>query len=385
MKFIHLGDLHLGKSLSDFDLIDDQKYMLDKILEVALERNVDAIMIAGDIYDKSIPSEAAVNLFDSFIKDVVDRNIKLYVVTGNHDSDERLNFGSSLFEANNVFISAKYDGTLHKYTIPEDSGDVNVYLMPFIKGSQVRHFYPDAEITNYDQAVRVAIENSEVKADECNVLIAHQFVGGTGCDLKLSGSENPAVQNVGLVEIIGYDSFDAFDYVALGHIHSAQRVGRDEVRYCGSPLKYSLKEADNTKSITVVEVKAGAKPVIEEVAIKPLRDLRHIRGKMKELLNSDNLCNTNDFIYVTLTDEEMANDTMSIFQNYYPYTVRVDYDNSHTQNIEQIDIAQIDENLTFDELITNFYRQVYGCDISEDEMKLMKEIAKEAGVADEAD
>ncbi len=385
MKFLHLGDLHLGKALGDFDLMQDQKYMLEQILEIIRNEAVDAVLIAGDVYDKSIPSEAATNLLDFFLNELSKLNIRTYIVSGNHDSDDRLNYGSMLFESNNIFISAKFDGILHRYEIGSGENAVNVFLLPFVKASQVKHFYPDAEIETYDDAVRIVIDNAEIDTSECNVLVAHQFVAGKGEDPALSGSESVATQSVGLVEKIGYDCFDKFDYVALGHIHSPQRVGRDEVRYSGSPLKYSLSEVNNEKTVPIITIEGKEKVKIELVPLKPMRDLRHIRGELKELLDERNVKSPEDFIYATLTDEEVINDAMGIFQQVYPNTVKIDYDNSHTREIEQVDISRIAENKTFSELIGDFYSLMYGCEITDEEMEIMRMAAKEAGVVDEAD
>ena len=382
MKFLHLGDLHLGKSLGDFDLYEDQKYILDQILKMADKEAVDAVLVAGDVYDKSVPSEAATNLLDYFLCQLAKKGIKTYMISGNHDSDDRLNFGSALFEANQIFISAKYNGTLVKNVLKEGDEEINVYLLPFVKASMVRHYYPDARIENYDDAVKVILENADIDPDKCNVLVAHQFVAGNE-DPTLAGSESAGTQSVGLVEKIGYGCFDAFDYVALGHIHSPQRVGRDEVRYSGSPLKYSLSEVNNAKSVPIITIEGKGKVTIDLQPLKPMRDMRHLKGKLEVLLNKDNVQSTEDFIYATLTDEEIVNDAMGIFQKYYPNTVKIDYDNSHTKFVENVDIAGLIDNKSFPELISDFYKLVYSCEITEEEMDLMKEAAREAGVIDE--
>ncbi|SFC86576.1 exonuclease SbcCD subunit D [Butyrivibrio sp. YAB3001] len=383
MKFIHLGDLHLGKSLGDFDLIQDQKYILNEILELIDKENVDALLMAGDIYDKAVPSEAATNLLDWFLSRLSEKKISTYIISGNHDSDDRLNFGSSLFSSNSIYISAIFDGKLHKQTLKKETEIANIYLLPFVKASQVKHYYPEAKIETYDDAVRTIIDNSEIDEQECNILVAHQFVAGKGDDPALGGSESAGTQSVGLVEKISYDCFDKFDYVALGHIHSPQRVGRDEVRYSGSLLKYSLSEANNEKSVPIITVNGKEKVKIELVPLKPMREMRHIRGNIKDLLAKENVKSPEDFIYATLTDEDIVNDAMGIFQQIYPNTVKIDYDNSHTRQIEQVDISRIAENKSFSELIGDFYRMVYGCEISEEEMEIMRMAAREAGVANE--
>ena len=380
MKFIHLGDLHLGKSLGDFDLTGDQEYMLEQILKIIDEKSVDAVLIAGDVYDKSVPSEAATGMLDRFLSRLAKRNVSVYMISGNHDSDERLHYGSELFETNHIYISAKYEGKLYKQTIKEAGEEMDIYLLPFVKASQVRHFLPDAGIESYDDAVRAVLANEQIDPSRCNILVAHQYVCGKSEDPELGGSEGIGTRSVGNVEKIGYDCFDAFDYVALGHIHSPQQVGRREVRYAGSPLKYSLSEVNNKKSVPIVTITGKGQVEIELVPVKPKRDLRHIRGTMKELLDPAKVSTPDDFIYATLTDEDFTNDVMAIFQQVYPNTVKVDYDNSHTREVEQVDISKIAENRSFAELIGDFYKQMYGCEISEEEMSIMRSVAREAGV-----
>ena len=230
MKFLHLGDLHLGKTLCDFDLIEDQRYILNQILCIADNESIDGVFIAGDVYDKSVPSEAATRLLDDFLIQLAKKEIKVFMVSGNHDSDDRLNYGSTLFASNQIFISAVFDGTLHKQCFTDGDTEIDIYMLPFVKASQVRHYFPEENIENYDDAVRIIIKNTTINKENKNILVAHQFVAGKGEDPALAGSESIGTQSVGMVEKIGYDCFDDFDYVALGHIHSPQRVGRDEIR-----------------------------------------------------------------------------------------------------------------------------------------------------------
>ncbi|MBQ9028382.1 MAG: exonuclease SbcCD subunit D [Lachnospiraceae bacterium] len=385
MKLMHLGDLHLGKSLGDFDLNEDQKYILDQILGIIDEREVDGILIAGDVYDRAVPSESATNLLDYFLKCLADKKVKTFMISGNHDSDDRLNYGSSLFAANHIYISAQFMGNLYRQTVIDEHGEADIYLLPFVKASQVRHFYPEEKIESYDDAVRTILAHAQIDPGKRNILVAHQFVAGKGADPELGGSESAGTQSVGLVEKIGYDCFDGFDYVALGHIHSPQSVGRKEVRYSGSPLKYSLSEVGNDKSVPVITLGEKGDVDIELVKLRPMRDMRHLKGPIEKLLNRENITSPEDFIYATLTNEDIIDDAMGILQQVYPNTVKIDYDNSRTREIDRIDIANIAEQKSFDELIGDFYRKMYGCDISEEEMQVMKEAAKEAGVIDETD
>ncbi len=383
MRFIHLGDLHLGRYLGDFDLIDDQRYMLDQIIGIIRQKSVDAVLIAGDVYDKSVPSEAAMNLLDYFLRKLAENKVKTYMISGNHDSDDRLNYGSNLFQVNDIYISSVFDGTLHRYSLTDEYGSVNVYLLPFVKASQVRHFFENDKIETYEDAVRTIIDHTNIDVNERNVIVAHQFVAGIGQNPDMGGSEGMAVQNVGLVESIGYSTFDKFDYVALGHIHSPQSIGRKEVRYAGSMLKYSLKEAHNNKSIPVVTMGEKNQIDIELVPLKPKRDVIHIQGKLKEILKNPE--SAENYMYITLTDEELVNNVMNIVQGVYPYTIKIDYDNSHTRAIEQDSISGLIENKSFTDIIKDFYNQIYGYDISEEEMRIMREVAMEAGVINEAD
>jgi exonuclease SbcD len=307
------------------------------------------------------------------------------MISGNHDSDDRLNYGSNLFESNQIFISSIFDGTLYKQTVKDELGEVDIYLLPFVKASQVKHFFPDAEIASYEDAVRVILDHAEIDKNRRNVLVAHQFVTGKSGDPALGGSEGAGTQSVGLVEKIGYDCFDAFDYAALGHIHSPQRIGRDTVRYSGSPLKYSLSEVNNEKSVPLITLGKKGEVNVELVLLKPLRDMRHIRGTMEELLDKENRKSQDDFIYATLTDEDVIQDAMGIFQQIYPNTVKIDFDNSRTRELEQVDISKIAENKSFPELIGDFYRLMYHCEISEEEMAVMRMAAQEAGVIHETD
>ena len=373
MRLIHLGDLHLGKSLGDFDLIEDQRYILDRILEIVDKNNIDGVLIAGDVYDRAIPSEAATNLLDYFLKSLAERNVKTFMISGNHDSDDRLNYGSSLFAANQIYISAQFKGSLYKQTVNDEFGEVNIYLLPFVKASQVRHFYPEEKIENYDAAVRTILKHTDTDYEKRNVIVAHQFVAGKGTDPELGGSEGAGTLSVGMVEKISYDCFDGFDYAALGHIHSPQSVGREEVRYSGSPLKYSLSEVNNDKSVPMITLGDKGDVKIELLKLRPLRDMRHLKGPIEKLLDKSNISRPEDFIYATLTNEEIINDAMGIMQQVYPNTVRIVYDNSRTRELDRIDITAITQHKSFDELISDFYRKMYSCEISEEELQVMME------------
>lgn len=388
MKLLHLADLHLGKTVCDFSMIEDQKAILRQILDIVSSRGIDAVLIAGDVYDKPVPSEDAVRLLDDFLCRLSQAGVETFLVSGNHDSDERLHFGSELFRANGIYISSKYDGTIFKKECRDEYGRVNIYLLPFVKASQVKHFYPDADIRSYDDAVRTALTYGEIDPEERNILVAHQFVAGRGGDPCLGGSEGAAVRSVGTVEKVGADCFADFDYVALGHIHSPQRVGRDAVRYAGSPLKYSLSEVADEKSVPIVTLGEKGDVSVELVGLKPLRDMRRLKGKLARLLDGKNILSPDDYIYATLTDEDPIRDAMGIFRQYYKNTMKIDYDNAHTRGAEgnalYLDTASVTREKAYSELISDFYALMYGCDISREELRVMEETAREAGVVDEA-
>ena len=385
MKLLHLSDLHIGKTVNDFNLIEDQKYMLEQILGLIKSRDIDVVLIAGDIYDKTVPSEEAVRLLDYFLCCLSELDTETFIISGNHDSDERLHFGSALFEAGKIHICAKYDGHLYQKQLSDAFGSVHIWLLPFVKASQVKHFYPNEEIRSYDNAVRTVLAHAEIDPSERNILAAHQFVIGKDKDPKTGGSESTAVLSVGAVEKIGADCFDNFDYVALGHIHSPQRIGKETVRYSGSLLKYSLSEADNEKSVPIVTFGKKRDVSVELVPLKPLRNMRRLKGTLKQLLDRQNIESPEDYIYATLTDEDPVNDVMNIFRQYYPNTMKIDYDNAHTRAIEQTDLRGAVQERSYAELVSDFYRIMYGCEISEEELKIMKKAAKEAGVIDETD
>lgn len=385
MKILHLGDLHLGKSVCGFSMIEDQKYILEQVLDLMGKQEIDAVLIAGDVYDKAIPGEDAVRLLDWFLCRLAETDTETFLISGNHDSDERLNFGSSLFEANRIHISAKYDGTVCKRECRDEFGRVNIYLLPFVKASQVRYFYPEENISSYEDAVKTALAHADIDPSERNILVAHQFVAGRSGDPVLGGSEGAAAVNVGTVEKIGVDCFDAFDYVALGHIHSPQKMGRDTVRYSGSPLKYSLSEAGDTKSVPIVTLEKKGRVSVELAELKPLRDMRHLKGRLEQLLHPKNILSPQDYIYVTLTEEAPVDDAMGILQQYYPNTMKIVYDNAHTRQAGETAAVHIAQEKTCPELIADFYRMMYGCDITDEELQMMKDVAKEAGVIHEAD
>ena len=331
MKFLHISDLHIGKRVNEFSMIEDQKYILRQIKEIALEKQVDAVMIAGDIYDKPVPSAEAVQLFDQFLTGLADCGKKVFAVSGNHDSAERIAFGAQLMSSREVYVSPVYDGEVRCVTCQDAYGELCIWLLPFIRPAVVRHAWrkvtegisigkkdagtkqdlaqeDDVEtVETYQDALQFVVSHMPVDASKRNILVAHQFVTGA------SRCESEEV-SVGGLDQIGAEVFDVFDYVALGHIHSPQHIGRETLRYCGTPLKYSFSEAEQKKSVVVMEIKEKGDIFIEKVPLKPLRDLRKIRGTYMELMSKDFYegTETDDYLQITLTDEEDVPDGMRI-------------------------------------------------------------------------
>lgn len=280
MKFLHISDLHIGKRVNEFSMIQDQKYILNQILSIAEREEAEAVILAGDIYDKPVPSAEAVQLFDHFLTSLADQNRKVFLISGNHDSPERIAFGAQLMKGRGVYVSPVYDGTVSKISLTDAYGEICIYLLPFIKPAAVRHALekePEENLPeSYQEAVEFVVNRMEIDRQKRNILAAHQFVTGAGrCE-----SEEVIV---GGLDNVDAEVFDAFDYVALGHIHSPQSVGRETVRYCGTPLKYSFSEAGQQKSVTVVTLKEKGRTEISTVPLKPLHDMRILKGTYLEV------------------------------------------------------------------------------------------------------
>ncbi len=354
MKFLHISDLHIGKRVNEFPMIEDQTYILNRILDIADTEQADGVIIAGDIYDKTVPSAEAVQVFDWFLTGLAGQGRKVFSISGNHDSAERIAFGAKLMSRSEVFVSPVYDGTAAKITLEDPYGRLCIHLLPFLKPAAVRHALEgktDADMPErYQEAVKMAVDRMEVDPSVRNILVAHQFVTGAGrCE-----SEEVTV---GGIDNVDADVFHAFDYVALGHIHSPQSIGRDTVRYCGTPLKYSFSEAKQEKSVTVVELKEKGSLTIDTIPLVPLRDMREIRGSYLEVTARPFYegTNTQDYVKITLTDEEDIPDGMQKLRIIYPNLMRLEYDNSRTRQSREIGAAADVEQKSELELFQEFY------------------------------
>lgn len=352
MKLFHLSDLHIGKRVNEFSMIEDQKYILTQILYAADQEKPDGILISGDVYDRTIPTAEAVQVFDAFLTRLSERKTPVFVISGNHDSAERLAFGASLMGKSGIYFSKVYDGNVEKIPMQDAYGTVWIYLLPFLRPSTIRHAFPERaeEVQSAADAVRIALEQIKIDEKERNVLLAHQFVtGAKRCDAE--------ELQVGDVDQIPAELFASFDYVALGHIHSPQKVGRETVRYCGAPLKYSFSEAGQEKSITVVELKEKGSVDLRTIPLKPLHDLRKIRGTYLEVTAKSFYENRDceDYLQVTLTDEEDVPDGMAKLRTIYPNLMRLEYDNKRTRSNAEVRAAERVEEKSELELFQEFY------------------------------
>lgn len=372
MKFIHLSDLHIGKRVNEFSMIEDQKYILKVILNIIDDEKPDGVLIAGDVYDKSVPSAEAVQLLDDFLCRLAERKLPTYIISGNHDSAERLSFGGRLMDMSGIHLSPVYNGKVEPFTLTDDYGKVNIYMLPFIKPVNVKRFFPDSEIESYTDAIKVAVDSINVDEKERNIIVTHQFVTGA------SRSESEEI-SVGGSDNVNASVFDAFDYVALGHIHGPQKIGRESVRYCGTPLKYSFSEANHKKSVTVVEMGEKGKIEIRTVPLVPKHDLREIKGKYEEILLKENYegTNTEDYIHITLTDEEDIPDVMNRLRVIYPNIMKLDYDNKRTRSNQAVGKAEGVEKKSPLELFSEFYYDRNGQTMSEEQTAFMQNLIEE--------
>lgn len=361
MKIIHLSDLHIGKKVNGFNMIADQEDILKKILAAIEKEKPDVLLVAGDVYDRYLPAGEAVTLLDDFLTAVATFRVKVMLIGGNHDSAERLSFGSRLMEAGGVYIAGGYKGKTDPVVLEDEFGKVCFYLLPFVKPVDVTRFFPDAGINSYTDAVNAAIKQMELDTSLRNIIVTHQFVTGA----ERSESEDVAV---GGADNVDAAVFDSFDYVALGHLHRPQRVGKDNIRYCGTPLKYSFSEANDSKSLTVVELAGKGNLRIREIPLAPLHDLREIRGKYSDLMNRQNYENTPvaDYLHVVLTDEEEEYNAFAKLSKVYPNIMKLDYDNRKTRSRnDAAAIAQPAANLLPDALFETFFAQQTGREMSD--------------------
>ena len=378
MRLLHCSDLHLGKRVHECSMTEEQRHILKQIASIAVAQQVDGIIIAGDLYDKLVPSIEAVGLLDEFLTSLWEQHLPVYLISGNHDSPERLSFGTQLLEQNDVYLAGIFTGKAQHLSLQDAYGALELYLLPFIKPAVVRSFYPEESIETYEDAVRVVLSHSHIDPQKRNVLVAHQFVTNNGREPERSDSET---LSVGALDQVDVSLFDGFDYVALGHIHGPQKIGRETVRYCGSPLKYSFSEWRHKKSVTIVELKEKGIVLLEQVPLQPIHDLREIRGTLSSLLQPEVVAqgDPQDYLRVILTDEIPPYDPLGQLRQVYPNLLRLDFERNEVAAMESITAAQDVEEKTIMELFSDFYEMANDRSMNEAERAVMEQIWKEQG------
>ncbi len=377
MKFFHLSDLHLGKRVNEFPMLEDQKYILKEILQMAEEERPEAVLLAGDIYDKPVPPTEAVGLFDDFLIRLAGMGIQVFVISGNHDSAERIAFGGRLMEGSGIHLAPVYEGKTEPAVLRDEYGEIRVWMLPFLKPAGIRQFFPEEEIGSYTDAMRAAIRRMNLDPSGRNLLVTHQFVAGA------ERCESEEI-SVGGADHVDASVFEDFDYVALGHIHGPQQIGSQRIRYCGTPLKYSFSERKHHKSVTVVELREKGSLEIRTLPLHPRHDLREIRGTYEQLTLRKNYegTATDDYLHVILTDELDVPDAMALLRTVYPNLMKLDYDNTRTRTAAEITGVEEDTHKTEAELFAEFYEKQNGQPMSEEQWEFARalmEKVKEAG------
>lgn len=373
---MHLADLHLGKRVNGFSMMEDQEYILNRILEIMEEEQPDGLLIAGDVYDKTIPPAEAVRLMDDFLTAVAAKNVPVFLISGNHDSAERVAFGHQLMQGSGIWISPVYDGTIRHHTLEDRWGEVNIYLVPFLRPSVVRSFFPDAEIGDYTEALGTILEGLQLDTSKRNVVLAHQFVTAAGALPETCDSEQ---LSVGGLDRVDGSVFSPFDYTALGHLHGPQRVGSETIRYAGSPLKYSFSELHQKKSVTVAELREKGKTKIRQIPLQPRREMIELRGTFEKILAEARKKGElqTDYYHMILTDETDVVDALSRLREFYPNIMLLDYDNRRTRSQKEVEQLDRVEERTPGELFAALYEQQNGQEMQPDQKEYLDGLIRE--------
>ena len=369
MKFLHLSDLHLGKRVHNFSMIDDQRYILEQILDIADEEGITGVIIAGDVYDKPVPSAEAVALFDEFLVQLAKKNLYVFVISGNHDSAERIAFGGKLMRHSRVYMSPVYNGEIEPVTLEDEFGKINVFLLPFVKPVQVRHFCNEEEIRDYTEAVRCVIGHMDVKNEERNILVCHQFVTGA------ARCESEEI-SVGGLDNVDASVFSPFDYVALGHIHGPQNIGGERIRYCGTPLKYSFSEANHQKSVTVVKLGEKGELYIETRPLKPMRDMIKVKGFFEEITDKVfyEKMDAESYVQITLLDEQDIPNAFGKLATIYPNLMQMRYENKRTMDNANVFSEGEGLNMAPEVLFSQFYETMNNQPMTKEQSEYMTDM-----------
>lgn len=379
MKILHLADLHLGKILQEQSLIEDQEYMLKEIIKIIKNEDIGAVLISGDVYDRSVPPAEAVNLLDNFLKILIkELKIKVFIISGNHDSKDRLGFGSKIFEDEGLYIESKYNGNLRKIEIEDEYGKLNIYMLPFIKPVEVKQYFEDDLENNYNTAINKIIKKEKINKEERNIILVHQFVTAGTVEPERSESE---VLTLGGIENVDVSNFDDFDYAAIGHVHRPQKIGRDTARYAGTMLKYSFSEINHNKTVPIIDFKEKGNIEINLKELAPIRDMREIKGPIEELLKKENYekGNINDYIKAIITNEETVYDAIGQIRRIYPNTLKLEIRNSKTINSveeQNLNLEKVKKKSEL-ELFSDFYKSQNNVDLDENQKEIIKDIISE--------
>ncbi len=376
MKILHLADMHIGKNVLEQSMIEDQEYMLEQIIKKIKKEKIEVVLISGDVYDRSIPPSEAVNLLDNFLKILIkDLKLKVFIIAGNHDSKERLNFGSKIFEEEGLYICTSYEGNIKKVQLEDKYGKINIYMLPYIKPIEVKRYFEDTEINSYNDAIKNIIKKEKINQSERNIILSHQFVTAGNTEPEKSDSETLFL---GGTENVDVSNYDKFDYVALGHIHGPQRIGRDTARYAGTILKYSFSEVNQKKALTVIDYKEKGNLEYKLIPLVPIRDMRVIKGPIEELLEEENYIGTNrnDYIRAIITNEEPIYDAIGQIKKVYPNTLRLDIENSKFVQTFENKLTNIDEIKKRDELelFNEFFQFQNNTELNKMQTEIMKNI-----------
>lgn len=376
MKILHLADLHLGKVIQEQSLLEDQKYMLNEIIKKLQEENVETILISGDVYDRSIPQTDAIDLLDYFLNILIkDLKKQVFIISGNHDSKERLGFGNKIFENDGLFISSKYEGKIKKVELQDEYGKLNIYMLPFIKPIEVKKYFDD-ETLSYDETIKKIIEKEDIDESQRNIILTHQFVTAIGEQVERTESE---VLTLGGTDNVDISNYNKFDYVAIGHVHRPQKIGRDTARYAGTMLKYSFSEVNHKKTMPILDFKEKGNIDIKLVELKPLRDMREIKGPIEKLIENYEEENANDYIRAIITNEEPVYDAIGQIRKIYPNVLKLEVQNSKIMsNIEfKTENLQKVKSKSEVELFNEFYKFQNNIELNVEQKNLIQEVVKE--------
>jgi len=369
MKFFHLSDLHIGKIVNGQPMIPDQKYVLAQIISYIREEKPTAVVIAGDVYDRAVPSVDAVRVFDDFLTSLAQEEVTVLLISGNHDSPERISYASRLLADKGVFFCGVFEGEMPQIILRDEYGEVNFYLLPFVK--------PSLMSDSYDTAVKNAIDAAEIDYSARNVLVSHQFYVKTGEDPILSESERSPI---GGLDAVNVSIVEGFDYVALGHLHRAQRVGAEHIRYSGSPIKYSFSELGQAKAITVIEMLEKGNVNTRFIQLKPLHEMREITGTIDKLL-SEEIYSQNDredYLRVVLTDEAEIIDPMGKLRAIYPNVLALIHESTRTEYDISGEMPDV-ETLSTYELFCEFFLSVQGSQMGEEQANIIRNLLEKEG------